>query len=43
MLRHKQLHKQKYIDFVGTFSAAYRKKIFLKFGGFDETFPIASG
>jgi cellulose synthase/poly-beta-1,6-N-acetylglucosamine synthase-like glycosyltransferase len=41
--RHEKLAKLKYIDFVGTFSAAYRKDIFLKFGGFDESFPMASG
>lgn len=33
----------KYIDFIGTYSAAYRKKDFLDAGGFDESFPIASG
>lgn len=31
------------IDFVGSYSAGYRKRIFLKFGGFDESFPTASG
>jgi cellulose synthase/poly-beta-1,6-N-acetylglucosamine synthase-like glycosyltransferase len=41
--RHKKMEKQKYIDFIGTFSAGYRKDIFLKFNGFDESFPIASG
>jgi cellulose synthase/poly-beta-1,6-N-acetylglucosamine synthase-like glycosyltransferase len=41
--RHKKMEKQKYIDFVGTFSAGYRKDVFLKFGGFDESFPEASG
>ena len=40
---HEMMKKQKYIDFVGSYSAAYRKDIFLKFGGFDESFPIASG
>jgi glycosyltransferase involved in cell wall biosynthesis len=41
--RHKSMEKQKNIDFIGTFSAGYRKDIFLKFKGFDESFPIASG
>jgi cellulose synthase/poly-beta-1,6-N-acetylglucosamine synthase-like glycosyltransferase len=41
--RHEKLKKEKYIDFIGTYSAAYRKNIFLKFGGFDESFQIASG
>lgn len=40
---HEIMKKQKYIDFIGSYSAAYRKDIFLKFGGFDESFPIASG
>lgn len=31
------------IDFVSTYSAAYRKKIFLENGGFDEGFRTASG
>jgi cellulose synthase/poly-beta-1,6-N-acetylglucosamine synthase-like glycosyltransferase len=41
--RHKKMEKEKYIDFISTFSAGYRKDIFLKFNGFDESFPIASG
>lgn len=41
--RHEKLKQKQNIDFIGTFSAGYRKKIFLKFGGFDESFPIASG
>jgi glycosyltransferase involved in cell wall biosynthesis len=31
------------IDFVDTYSAAYRKSIFLENSGFDPTFPRASG
>ncbi len=31
------------IDFIGSYSAGYRKRVFLKFKGFDESFPIASG
>jgi len=41
--RHKSMKKEKNIDFIGTFSAGYKKDIFLKFGGFDESFPTASG
>lgn len=41
--RHERMKKQKYIDFIGTFSAAYVKNIFLKFGGFDTRFKTASG
>ncbi len=31
------------LDWVGSYSAAYRKKDFLEAGGFDESFPKASG
>jgi cellulose synthase/poly-beta-1,6-N-acetylglucosamine synthase-like glycosyltransferase len=41
--RHEKMKNQATIDFIGTYSAGYRKNIFLKFGGFDESFPIASG
>lgn len=41
--RHKILAKQRYIDFIGTFSAGYRKGIYFKFGGFDAKFGMASG
>jgi len=41
--RHKKLAKQKFIDFIGTFSAGYRKNIFSKYGGFDTKFAMASG
>lgn len=41
--RHKELKKQKYIDFIGTFSAAFRKSIFLRVKGFDEIFTTSSG
>jgi len=40
--RHEKLKKEKYTDFIGTYSAAYRKDIFLKFDGFDKSFPMAS-
>lgn len=41
--RYEKMSKHKYIDFVGSYSAAYRKDVFLDAGGFDERFPIASG
>jgi len=41
--RHEKLKKEMLdFDFIGTYSAAYRKDIFLKFDGFDERFPMAS-
>ncbi len=41
--RHKKLFHKKEIDSIGTYSAAYRRDVFLKFGGFDERFAKASG
>lgn len=41
--RHRKLKKQEQIDFIGTFSAAFRKSVFLMANGFDESFPTASG
>ncbi|MBW1791755.1 MAG: glycosyltransferase [Deltaproteobacteria bacterium] len=41
--RYKRMAKNKYIDFIGTYAAAYRKDIFQKYGGFDTGFPLASG
>lgn len=41
--RYKIMAKSKYIDFIGTYAAAYRKDIFLKYGGFDTGFLLASG
>ncbi|NJD60840.1 MAG: hypothetical protein C3F13_06900 [Anaerolineales bacterium] len=37
-----RLQRQKYIDFVDTHSAAYRKDIFIENGGFDTNFKVAS-
>jgi cellulose synthase/poly-beta-1,6-N-acetylglucosamine synthase-like glycosyltransferase len=39
----KSMAVKKSIDFVSTYSAAYRKRIFLENGGFDESFRTASG
>lgn len=41
--RHKSLSKKRFLDFIGTFSAGYRKKIFQKYGGFDTSFATSSG
>ncbi|MDY6863853.1 MAG: glycosyltransferase [Thermodesulfobacteriota bacterium] len=41
--RYRIMEKNHFIDFIGTYSAAYRNDIFIKMGGFDESFPIASG
>lgn len=41
--RHEKMKKKKYIDFIGTFSAAYKKSVFLKEGGFDTSFSMSSG
>lgn len=40
--RYDRMVRQAQIDFVDTYSAAYRRQIFLKMGGFDTTFPTAS-
>jgi len=41
--RYRKMVKNKYIDFIGTYAAAYKKDVFQKIGGFDEGFPLASG
>src|SRR3989338_8288401 len=42
--RYKRLErKADQLDWIGSYSAAYRKKIFLELDGFDEDFPLASG
>lgn len=41
--RYSLMQRSKYIDFIGTYAAAYKKNIFLKMGGFDISFPMASG
>ncbi len=40
-LRHEK--ENKFTDFLGTYCCAYKRDIFLKFGGFDEKFLTASG
>lgn len=41
--RYELMKKSKQLDWVGSYSAAYKKEIYKKMGGFDESFPIASG
>ena len=32
---------EKYIDFIDTYSAAFRRRVFLELGGYDTEFPVA--
>ncbi|MCX6800743.1 MAG: glycosyltransferase [Candidatus Diapherotrites archaeon] len=41
--RYERMEKAKKLDWVGSYSAAYRAEVFRKMNGFDESFPIASG
>jgi len=41
-LRHERMKRFERIDFVGTYSAAYRKDVFFKFSGFDTRFETSS-
>ena len=40
--RYDLLQKSSSIDMIDTYSAAFRKDVFLKMGGFDESFPVAN-
>src|SRR4030043_555711 len=40
--KYERMKKFKYIDFIDTYSAGYRKDIFLKYNGFDERYPKES-
>jgi len=40
--RYELLKKHEYIDFVDSYSAAFRKSVFLDAGGFDTSFPKAN-
>lgn len=40
---YEKMAKQELIDFMSTYSAAYRKSVFVEMKGFDTSFPIASG
>lgn len=35
------MQKNNYIDFIDTYSAGFRKEIFLEMGGYDTEFPVA--
>ncbi len=39
--KYSRMSVQTDIDFIDTYSAAYRRDIFFRFGGFDESFPTA--
>ena len=41
--RYNKMLRSKAIDWIGSYSAAYRKRIFLREHGFNEKFPKASG
>ena len=41
--RYVRLAHDKYIDFIGTYAAAYRRDVFNDNDGFNESFPLASG
>lgn len=41
--RYERMRRSRYIDFIGSYSAAYKRGVFLSEGGFDESYPIASG
>jgi cellulose synthase/poly-beta-1,6-N-acetylglucosamine synthase-like glycosyltransferase len=41
--RYARMEKRESIDFIGSYSAAYRRDVFLSEGGFDERFRTASG
>jgi cellulose synthase/poly-beta-1,6-N-acetylglucosamine synthase-like glycosyltransferase len=41
--RYTRMQQHRHIDFIGTYAAAYRRDVFLEFGGFDTQYPIASG
>ncbi len=40
--KYARLSRERAIDFVDTYSAAYPRELFLTHGGFDESFPAAS-
>jgi len=41
--RYRKMSSKKYIDFLGTYSSAFRRNIFLENKGFDRNYLIASG
>lgn len=41
-MKYERMKRERYIDFIDTYSAAFRREVFIKTGGFDTTFPCAS-
>jgi glycosyltransferase involved in cell wall biosynthesis len=41
--RYAKMAREPYIDFIGTYAAAYRRSVFVENDGFDTGFPRASG
>jgi glycosyltransferase involved in cell wall biosynthesis len=40
--KYRRLSRFRYIDFIDTYSAAYRRDVFVRYGGFDERYRTAS-
>jgi glycosyltransferase involved in cell wall biosynthesis len=40
--KYDRMKKEEYIDFIDTYSAGYRRVVFLDLGGFDPSFPACS-
>ncbi len=40
--KYARMRRQERIDFIDTYSAAYRREVFLQNGGFDPVFPVPS-
>ena len=41
--RYQIMRRARCVDFIGSYAAAYRRDVFLKAGGFDVGYPMASG
>jgi len=39
--KYRLLEKHREIDFIDTYSAGYRRNVFLRYGGYDTSFPVA--
>lgn len=40
--KYERMKKYTYIDFIDTYSAGFRKDVFLQYGGYDTSFPTAT-
>lgn len=40
--KYARMARERFIDFIDTYSAAYRREVFLRHNGFDESFPGAT-